>query len=137
MTNEQIKHMVARFLCWPLPDDFRPDNGISFEPTYAGPSGRTFPRDPVGTNLLDARQAEAMVRHMTAGLADTYLTRIYDILARISEQTEIGDDGYARFGSVNDYDRLRDLVRELEPGAIEFHASKTPTANVEGVKTDG
>ncbi len=42
------------------------------------------------------------------------LTRIYDILAGINDAVEIGDDGYARFGSVNDADRLRALVGELE-----------------------
>ena len=68
MTDDQIKHMVNRFLAWRLPENFAPDGGISFEPI----SGKGTPferrRDPVGTNLLDARQAEAMVRHMVDGL---------------------------------------------------------------------
>ena len=68
MNADQIKHMVDRFLMWPLPRNFTPDNGISYKrPNYApnvpGPSG---------TNLLDATQAAAMVRHMVEGLpADT------------------------------------------------------------------
>jgi hypothetical protein len=73
MTDEQIKHMVSRFLCWRLPEDFQPDNGISFRPTfneeYMASLGKPPMRhDPVGTNLLNYTQAEAMVRHMLEGL---------------------------------------------------------------------
>ena len=32
--EEQIKQMVTRFLGWKLPDDFHPDDGISFEPFF-------------------------------------------------------------------------------------------------------
>ena len=64
MNADQIKYMVDRFLMWPLPRNFTPDDGISYKrPNYApnvpGPSG---------TNLLDATQAAAMVRHMVDGL---------------------------------------------------------------------
>ena len=52
------------------------------------------------------------------------LTRIYDILAGINDAVEIGDDGYARFGSVNDADRLRALVGELEPAALADHGKR-------------
>lgn len=63
ITDEQIKHMVNRFLMWRLPEPFRPDNGIGFKP----PSHPNHPW-PVGTNLFDADQAEAMVRHMIEDL---------------------------------------------------------------------
>lgn len=67
MTEAQIKHMVGRFLCWSLPENFTPDAGISYvrpnyPPSYPGPSG---------TNLLDATQAEAMVRNMVAELPES------------------------------------------------------------------
>lgn len=63
--DAMIKHMVDRFLSWRLPDDFSPDAGISFKrPSYAH-----APLDmPTGTNLFDVHQAEAMVRHMVAGM---------------------------------------------------------------------
>lgn len=61
MTEDQIKHMVGRFLAWRLPADFRPDGGIGFALDYHFPM-------PTGTNLFDARQAEAMIRHLTEGL---------------------------------------------------------------------
>ena len=68
MTEEQIKHMVNRFLGWPLPVDFSPDCGITAtRPNYAP----GVPWDPCGTNLLDARQAEAMVRHMIEGMPES------------------------------------------------------------------
>jgi len=66
MNADQIKHMVDRFLMWKLPDNFSPDNGISaVRPNYAP----EVSWEPTGTNLLDATQAEAMVRHMVEGLA--------------------------------------------------------------------
>jgi hypothetical protein len=73
MTNEQIKHMVNRFLGWRLPEDFSPDAGISFKPEYnveynAARGKQPHRHEPVGTNLLDAAQAEAMVRYMIEGL---------------------------------------------------------------------
>ena len=60
MTDEQINHMVDRFLQWRLPENFNPDAGISFKRT-------DYPM-PVGTNLFTTEQATAMVRHMIEGL---------------------------------------------------------------------
>lgn len=73
LSDLQIKHMVDRFLAWKLPDTFRPDAGISFEPEhskeYMASLGKPPMRhQPTGTNLFDAREAEAMVRHMVEGL---------------------------------------------------------------------
>lgn len=57
--------MVDRFLSWPLPKDFSPDCGISFSPPKTPhPIGYW----PIGTNLLTATQAEAMLRHVVAPL---------------------------------------------------------------------
>jgi hypothetical protein len=65
MTEDQIKHMVNRFLSWKFPESFNPDGGINFTQTR-GIYGNG--QMPVGTNLLDATQADAMVRHMLEGL---------------------------------------------------------------------
>lgn len=62
-----IKHMTERFLCWKLPQDFHPDAGIAFTPSYPDEPMRSRGW-PVGTNLLGYTQAEAMVRHMIEGL---------------------------------------------------------------------
>lgn len=70
MTEEQINHMVSRFLMWKLPDHFNPDGGITFEPTYCSVGGVEVKREPVGTNLLTHTQAKAMVQHMLDGLPD-------------------------------------------------------------------
>ena len=60
MTEEQLNEMVNRFLGWKLPSDFAPDAGVSFKPTYPHDS----PHWPIGTNLLTAEQAKAMIKHM-------------------------------------------------------------------------
>lgn len=62
-TDALVKHMVERFLGWRLPEDFHPDDGISFSRT--GINGVSYPM-PMGTNLLDYTQAEAMVRYLLA-----------------------------------------------------------------------
>ena len=67
MTEDQIKHMVNRFLGWRLPKPWHPDNGISYQrPNYAHePADHDW---PIGTNLFDATQATAMVRYMLEGI---------------------------------------------------------------------
>ena len=67
-TNEQIKHMVDRFLQWRLPEDFSPDAGISFTPVANAGTPHEYRFNPVGTNLFDAQQALSMVLHMLDGL---------------------------------------------------------------------
>lgn len=70
MTEDQIRHMVNRFLGWRLPEPWQPDNGISYQrPNYAhAPAEHDW---PTGTNLFDASQAEAMVRYMLEGMPAT------------------------------------------------------------------
>ena len=34
MTEDQIKHMLQRFLGWQLPGNFLPDAGIGFNPEF-------------------------------------------------------------------------------------------------------
>lgn len=70
MVEEQIKVMVERFLMWKLPDDFQPDCGITFVPDYNVGTAYPSRHEPTGTNLLDYKQAMAMVRHMLDGLSD-------------------------------------------------------------------
>lgn len=71
MTDEQIKHMVNRFLGWKLPANFRPDGGIEFDADAGvkmNPCNRKY--EPSGTNLFCADQAEAMVRYMVTGMQE-------------------------------------------------------------------
>ena len=59
---ETIKRIVDRFLRWKLPEDFRPDCGIEFDrDKYVRLNPINRPFEPVGTNLLSATQATAMV----------------------------------------------------------------------------
>lgn len=64
MTDAQIKQMADRFLAWKLPADFSPDGGIFFEAIGNKGTPHEYRHHPTGTNLLNAIQAEAMVRHM-------------------------------------------------------------------------
>lgn len=75
MTDEQIKHMTEQFLRWKLPESFNPDGGITFDREYQGVGGTRYKREPVGTNLLDATQARAMVLHMLDGLPAKVIER--------------------------------------------------------------
>jgi hypothetical protein len=70
MRDDQIKHMVNRFLSWRLPDTFRPDGGVTFTPTGNTGTPHEYRHEPSGTNLLDADQAEAMIRHVTDGMPE-------------------------------------------------------------------
>lgn len=69
-TDEQIRYMVSRFLGWPLPISFTPDAGISFDPIYSRGTPYEGRYRPIGTNLLDAEQAEAMVRYLIEGMPE-------------------------------------------------------------------
>ena len=67
MKPNQIKHMVDRFLGWKLPNDFRPDAGISYtRPNYIGAAADNHYLS--GTNLFDATQADKMVRYLLDGM---------------------------------------------------------------------
>ena len=68
MTEDQIKYMVDRFLSWRLPEGFNPDGGISFQKEFNKHTAYPMNHEPTGTNLLDAGQAAAMVRHMLTDL---------------------------------------------------------------------
>lgn len=68
MTDEQIEHMTQRFLGWKLPENFNPDDGITFTPVKNEGTAHEFRHRPIGTNLFDYTQAKAMVRHMLEGL---------------------------------------------------------------------
>jgi len=54
------EEMVTRFLGWKLPQDFNPDGGVTFKPINHPACW------PVGTNLLTAVQARAMLEHVLA-----------------------------------------------------------------------
>lgn len=68
MSEALIKQMTERFLGWKLPENFNPDGGISFRKVGNEGTPYEYRYEPSGTNLLDYTQAEAMVRHMVAGL---------------------------------------------------------------------
>lgn len=95
MNEEQIKYMVRRFLGWRLPEAFRPDCGILFEPEYNVEynlvQGKPPQRhQPIGTNLFAADQTEAMVRYMVDGMPDGGIMStevIYQVMAEVDKAT--------------------------------------------------
>lgn len=68
--EEQIKHMANRFLGWRLPDNFNPDGGVRFERFGNAGTEHQYVNSPTGTNLLDAGQAEEMIRFIVQGMPD-------------------------------------------------------------------
>jgi hypothetical protein len=68
MKDDQIKYIVDRFLGWRLPENFRPDAGISFNPNFNEHTAHPMKHEPTGTNLFDAMQAEAMIRYLIDGM---------------------------------------------------------------------
>lgn len=103
LTDDQIRHMVTRFLRWRLPDTFNPDCGISFVRSPGWDEGTPFVFEPVGTNLFDADQAEEMVRHIVEDLPAT-------------DRTGLGN-GLDRVGAA--FDALSDLQQEILASLME------------------
>lgn len=85
MTEDQITKMVDRFLTWRLPEDFRPDAGISFKAEFNEHTAHPMKHEPTGTNLFTATQATEMVRHMVAEAEVDASTREYTPVTSIRE----------------------------------------------------
>lgn len=112
VVDVDIKAAVTRFLGWRLPSDFRPDCYISFDPE---PLKQWPGMWPVGTNLLDADQAEAMLRYVLDTPPDARVARVPDT-----------DDLSQLRDAVADWDDDRDtevphhvLMRLVEVGLLE------------------
>jgi len=98
MTDEQIKHMVQRFLAWKLPENLYPDNGISFKPPFDTEPMRSR-HWPMGTNFLNATQAEEMVRNMLDHLPTVEQIEATEedksVLNKVTLEYNMGDEGEA------------------------------------------
>lgn len=104
MKDEQIKHMVDRFLGWKLPENFNPDCGIHFDADAAKKMNpRNARYEPVGTNLFTATEATAMVRYMAEEAPDDGSTELIAAAERVAE----------RFGSDDPEDEDLDIARLL------------------------
>ena len=87
LAEDEIKHLVDRFLGWRLPEDFNPDGGISFAQLGNPGTPHEYKREPSGTNLLNAIQATAMVRYMAEGMGET--ARPNDALRFVKERIDL------------------------------------------------
>lgn len=122
MTEDQIKHMVHRFLGWRLPTNFTPDDGISFDP-ISNP-GRSFERrrEPTGTNLFDANQTDAMVRYMVEGIPTAPLRPSHEIVSQNMErwiEWSRRDDAFNLFVPSD----IRLMLGEIQRLRAEFNKS--------------
>lgn len=105
MRDDQINHMVYRFLTYELPTDFSPDNGITFEPKGNVGSPYEFDRKPVGTNLLTDTQAEQMVRYLVKDMPE-------------SDETEDAGDDYRLSSATRQEWAERALKAEAERDSL-------------------
>jgi hypothetical protein len=114
MNHDQIKHLVSRFLAWPLPENFNPDGGITFEPIANKGTAHEHQRHPVGTNLLDATQAAVMVEHMVEGLPTP-------------EKPEPNPEWEAKAKALRDQTRMKaeEMAAELDEPVNEPEATLT------------
>jgi hypothetical protein len=71
LTDEQISHMADRFCGWPIPENWNPDGGVSYERFGNKGTPREFKRDTSGTNLFSHEQAKEMIRYMIVGMQST------------------------------------------------------------------
>lgn len=138
MTDDQIKHMVDRFLNWKLPENFSPDAGISFKPTFNEHTDHPMRHEPSGTNLLNFKQADAMVRNMLQGIRHSpefaWLIETdgphYLCLTRIGgtpsfEWTRDANKAM-RFSRNVDADAAIDGLRALQPHLFAFPTGTMP-----------
>ncbi len=104
--EEQIKHMVNRFLGWKVPDDFGPDGGISFKPTHH--DGTPWPKQwwPTGMSILTAIQAEAMLRYILEGMPPSDLVQRNEALEKEAHQLHIAN------ATFHEWDRARKFAEE-------------------------
>ena len=72
--SEKIDAMVSRFLAWRLPENFSPDGGVSFQPTFRTVGGGEMKAAPTGTNLLTYTQAKAMLLHVVGDAVSAEVT---------------------------------------------------------------
>lgn len=124
MTPHQIKHMVSRFLQWKLPESFNPDGGISFQREFNTHTAFPSKHEPVGTNLLDAMQAEAMVHHMLDGLPPSDAVTIVAKVDASEALATIQEANSYPFGAYGDVlaERTRQvMVKRWTPSHDDTH----------------
>jgi len=121
-SNAQIKHMVSRFLSWKLPENFNPDGGISFKREFNEHTAHPMKHEPTGTNLLDATQAEAMVRHMLSGLPD--VSDIIEVLHQCEDyfdnraDADCDQDGFVPNKEMTLLSVVREAISNAERQAV-------------------
>lgn len=94
MTKTQSKALETlsnRLLSWPLPDNFNPDGGITFEPIGNKGTPHEYKRHPVGTNLFDATQARGLIEYLLEDV-DAWVEVIPDDVIAPSDEPLSAED---------------------------------------------
>lgn len=138
LSEAQIKHMVRRFLSWKLPENFRPDAGISFQPEFNTHTAHPMRHQPIGTNLLDAAQAEAMIRHLLEGLPRAGLDETLDALTECEEyfdnraDADCDQDGFIPNKEMRLLAVVRNAIAKAEGLGQRADANPKPTESSNG-----
>lgn len=116
LSDAQVAHLAQRFLTWPLPHDVCAD-GCATTPGYP---------NRCGTNLLNANQAQQMVRHVFGAPAQELPTDPAALLW-IVEVMPVGFDAWrirGVFTLQSDAEQLRDQLSAdplVVPGSATAH----------------
>jgi hypothetical protein len=122
MTEDQITHMVNRFLAWKLPQDFNPDGGITFKREFNENTAHPMKHEPSGTNLLAATQAREMIRHMLEEIeAETPEDQLY----RVSVATGEGITGWDAYVIARSLGEAVELATDVKPYRVDQPLSIT------------
>lgn len=132
MNNEQIHHMVNRFLSWKLPEDFRPDGGVTFTPFYTEEPMRSR-HWPIGTNILSALQASLMVRHMLEDLPNAEEAQALAETAADEHVRQLVIAAREAWEDATDAEALQRLDKALEPfGEVVPYENEPERCRVSG-----
>ena len=111
---ETIKRIVDRFLCWKLPENFRPDCGIEFDrDKYVRLNPINRPFEPVGTNLFDRTQATTMVEHIAGQEIDALTARIAELEADATRWREVAGELAGALGEAFQHGEIMTSERRM------------------------
>jgi hypothetical protein len=111
-TSEELDRLVNRFLAYSFPEDFHPDGGITFEKFGNVGTKHQYTRRPMGTNLLDARQAREMFEHL---FAEEEIVKKFKVPRAVVYAVIDGERDYQEAGKGN-AQRHPDADKAMTPG---------------------
>lgn len=127
MNKNNIDHMVDRFLTWEFPADFNPDGAIAFNRNPDYPM-------PVGTNLLTATQAKAMIEYIVEGMTYTQadvdaavaaaLEKAAEFFRQKAENLRNGPTAPWQAEAIAQFEYASNICSHMQPDALAEHDAK-------------